>query len=112
MLTSAFEMHLLPLHDVSALPETLFVFHRQLLQTRVVPKPVRVGAAILPYCSANRPLSEHTRNIITDIVPNLTELARAATTADGQTMLRDWFAEHPGQSDDIIDFWLQEYVVG
>ncbi|KAI9730459.1 MAG: hypothetical protein M1818_008154 [Claussenomyces sp. TS43310] len=112
LLNSSFDIHVLPLFDTSSLSELVFTFHRQLLQNRVIPTPLQQASRILPYCSANRPLPEHTRHVISDIVPNLKELARAATTEDGQHLIRQWLMGSPAQADDVIDFWLQEYVVG
>jgi hypothetical protein len=106
-------MQILPLFGVDLLLPTLFGFQRELVNTREAavsaPKPKAVNA-LLPYCSTNPPIPEHLRNILSDVCPGIPSLAQAATTEDGQQMLRHWLPE-TGEAEDIIGFWEQEFYL-
>ena len=71
--------------------------------------PGNPTTALLPFCSVNAPLSEHTRNVLSDIYPSIRELAQACVTCCGQEHLRKWLSEPTFK--DVVDFWKEEYVV-
>jgi hypothetical protein len=102
-------MPIIPLHSLLSLQATLFTFQRQLLKAKPPPPVINPTTTILQYCSANPPIAEHTRNILSDICHSFRELSKAATTADGQEEIRKW-VEAPAQAEDAIQFWLQEYI--
>jgi hypothetical protein len=106
-------MPILPLFDLDSLQKTSFAFQQQLVNTRravsSTPQIISV-TALLPYCSTNPPLPEHVRNILSDVCKSIPELAQAATTQDGQQVLRNWLPD-TGDAEDIIGFWEQEFVV-
>jgi hypothetical protein len=108
-----FEMQILPLFGIDLLLPTLFAFQREMVQTREAtvsaPKPKAI-TALLPYCSTNPPIPEHLRNILSDVCPGISGLAQAATTEDGQQILRHWLPE-TGEAEDIIGFWEQEFYL-
>jgi hypothetical protein len=108
LLSSSFELPILPISTASSLQPTLYAFHHQLLKSRSVPVPVD-PATILPYCTPCAPLPEHATNVLSDICPSLGDLARAATTKDGQETIRHWLSE-PTQAEEVIGFWLNEYI--
>ncbi|TVY57111.1 hypothetical protein LCER1_G000796 [Lachnellula cervina] len=113
-LLSAFDMPTIPLFSIRSLPDTLFKFQRQLVATREeihIPR-ARPAITLLPYCTLKPPMSEHPKNLLSDICHTVGELAGIATTRDGQTYIRSLVSE-PGSTvaDDIIDFWEQEFVV-
>ncbi|TAQ86048.1 hypothetical protein B7494_g5628 [Chlorociboria aeruginascens] len=111
---SAFDMPIIPLSSISSLPAILFAFQRQLVATASATAPPSIPAirSLLPFCSVNGPLPQHASNVLSDICNSIPELAHAATTKDGQDALRKWVTEPtPGVTDDIIEFWVQEYVV-
>ena len=70
---------------------------------------------LLPYCSVNAPLPEHTRNVLSDICHCLPHIAQAATTEDGQAYLKSYLEDGSpgtqGVTADIMEFWTQEYIV-
>jgi len=49
--------------------------------------------------------------MLTDICHSIPELAQAASTQDGQEVLRQWIPEPSKAANDIIGFWEQEYIV-
>lgn len=61
------------------------------------------------------PIPEHSRNVLSDIVHGIPELAQAATTRDGQEFLASYLddaaAGNQGTAEEIIEFWSQEYVI-
>lgn len=65
---------------------------------------------ILPHCSAHGQLHEHTKNVLSDIFHGFSELAVAATTADGQNAIKEYVPDKD-QAKQAIQFWLCEYVV-
>ena len=108
------EMPIVPLFSLSTLQKTLSDFQYQLVQKRrsAAPSPVQPAISLLPYCTNNPPLPEHARNVISDICHSMADVARAATTADGQLRLKDWLdTTVPGAAQDIIDFWGEEIIV-
>lgn len=108
------EMPIIPLSSVKSLQAALFAFHRQLMQTRSVPVPVPSTSekSILPFCSANGLLSEHTSNVLSDVVNGLPQLATAATTPDGQRYLKRYFlSPDPEVYNSIVEFWHNEYLM-
>ena len=106
-------MPILPLASIESLQATLFSFQRQLVHTRRTISAPRVNDAIalLPYCSVHPPLSEHARNVLSDVFQSIPQLAHAATTLEGQDYLRQYLSEpNLGTAENIIGFWAQEYV--
>jgi hypothetical protein len=112
-LLSNFEMPILPLSEVDMLPKTLVGFQQELVNTRKATASapqINPLPSLLPYCSTNPPIAEHVRNVVSDICPSVPLLAQAATTKDGQQLLRQWLPA-TGEAEDIIGFWEQEFVV-
>ena len=112
-LLSAFEMPIIPISSVSGLQQSVASFQRQLVQARYTLRPqANPGTTLLPYCSVSGLIPEHTRNVLSDICHSIPELAQAATTQQGQAVLRQWLAE-PSSAvvEHIIAFWKQEYIV-
>ncbi len=112
-LLSKIEMPILPFSSLSSLPTTLFNFQRQLVATRSTGTALRVNAVtdLLPFCTTNPPMSEHSRNILSDVCNNIPSLAQAATTREGQEGLKQWLEDAHGAADDVIAFWEQEFIV-
>ncbi|TVY42300.1 hypothetical protein LSUB1_G001054 [Lachnellula subtilissima] len=113
-LLSAFDMPTIPLFSTRSLLDTLFKFQRQLVSTRAeiyMPR-ARPDVTLLPYCFLKPPMPEHPKNLLSDVVHTMGELAGAATTLDGQKCIRSLVSE-PGSTvaEDIIEFWGQEYLV-
>lgn len=49
---------------------------------------------------------------MSDIYHSIPEIAQAATTRDGQDILRQWLSEpSTGVVENILEFWKQEYIV-
>lgn len=80
-----------------------------MLQAKPIVAPVP-PLTILPHCSARTQLQEHTKNVLSDIFHGFSDLAEAATTANGQDVIREYVPDK-GQANDAIGFWLTEYVV-
>lgn len=102
---STFKIPILPLTSVSQLLTTVKALQRQLC---IVPSSKSIDAQyeLLPYSNIGNAMTEHTRNILSDICHSIPELAHTATTADGgQNQLREWLSEpNPESTQDIIDF--------
>lgn len=107
-------MPIIPLYNLDSLLKTLYDFNHAFFinSTDQAKLTIRPGTHVLPYCSANPPLSEHSRNILRDLVPCLRDLADAATTRDGQAAIRESFGGEKGAivANDVMDFWRVEYV--
>ena len=112
-LLTTFEMPIVPISSVSALQQSVSSFQRQLVQTRFATSPqINPSVALLPYCSVDGRMPEHTRNVLSDICHSIPELAEAATTRSGQDVLRQWLSEPSSAvAEHIIEFWKQEYIV-
>jgi hypothetical protein len=112
-LLSTFEIPIIPISSVSGLQQFVSSFQRQLVQARYTLRPpANPATELLPYCSVSGLIPEHTRNVLSDICHSMPELAQAATTQEGQAVLRQWLAEpSPAVVENIIEFWKQEYIV-
>lgn len=108
--SSSFEIPLIPLVKLSSLPATLSSFQTQIIRQQAQSVPRSSAISVLPYCSSNPPLPEHTRNVLSDVCQNFKELTKAVTTADGKAALGEWL-ENPVIVGQIVDFWLEEYFV-
>lgn len=101
----------MPLASISTLQDTLSGFQRQLVTTRkasVIPK-VNAVTALLPFCTNNPPLPEHARNVLSDICHGIPDVARAATTRDGQQALRQWLEDaNADVAGDVVHFWARK----
>lgn len=101
---SSFEIPILPLPSISQFLEVVQTFQRQLC---IVPpfKGVDAQYELLPFNNVGNAMTEHTRNILSDICHSIPELACTAATAAGQEQLREWLSEPGAESaEDIIDF--------
>ncbi|OBT59467.1 hypothetical protein VE04_00294 [Pseudogymnoascus sp. 24MN13] len=103
------EVSIIPLNSLRALSTAIFVCQRQLLQAKPIIALVS-PVTILPHCAARAQLLEHTRNVLSDMFHGFSELAAAATTADGQNAIKEYVPDK-GQAEQAIEFWLSEYVV-
>ncbi|RAL62505.1 hypothetical protein DID88_005070 [Monilinia fructigena] len=102
---------ILPLASASQLLTALQSFQRQLC---IVPSSRKVDAQyeLLPFSNVGNAMTQHTRNILSDICHSIPELAGIATTSDGQGQLREWLSEpNPNSAQNIIDFWKREYLL-
>ncbi|TGO62703.1 hypothetical protein BOTNAR_0110g00150 [Botryotinia narcissicola] len=110
-LMPAFKMPILPLISVPQILSIVQPFQRQLC---IVPSSKRVDSQyeLLPFSHVGNTMTEHTRNILSDICHSVPELARTASTTDGQKQLREWLSEPNSESaQDVIDFWKREYLL-
>ncbi|KAM0164467.1 hypothetical protein ACHAPG_000665 [Botrytis cinerea] len=85
-----------------------------LIQLCIVPSSKRVDARyeLLPFSHVGNTMTEHTRNILSDICHSIPELVRTASTTGGQEQLREWLSEpNPESALDVIDFWKREYLL-
>lgn len=80
-----------------------------MLQAKPLVAPVP-PVTILPHCSAGAQLHEHTKNVLSDIFHGFSELAVAATTADGQNTIIKYVPDK-GQAEEAIQFWLCDNIV-
>ncbi|OBT67511.1 hypothetical protein VE03_03758 [Pseudogymnoascus sp. 23342-1-I1] len=109
LLNLRLDISIIPLNSLRALSTAIFVCQRQMLQTKQIVAPVP-PLTILPHCSARTQLQEHTKNVLSDMFHGFSDLAMAAKTAVGQNAIREYVPDK-GQAQDVIEFWLIEYVV-
>ncbi|KAK2628051.1 hypothetical protein QTJ16_002697 [Diplocarpon rosae] len=115
-LPQTFCMPIIPLASLASLQTSLAAFQKQLVKKRRSQTSAEMAlspvTSLLPYATNNPPLPEHARNVLSDICRNISDIARVATTREGQQLLREYLEDkHPGAVRDIIDFWVQEIFV-
>lgn len=110
LLTSTLALPLIPLQNLSSLPKTLSSFHHSLLKTHPVPKPVNPVLSLLPYCTTEPPMGEHTANVMSDLTGSLKDLAIFTATEQGRRMLAEWVGEDKLEA--VVGFWDVEVYVG
>jgi len=109
-------MPVITLFTVSALQDTLIAFQRNLFKTRAARSTLLTNSveSLLPYCSTNPPIPEHSRHVLSDIYHSLPGLAQAATTQDGRQGLRQWLSDAsspPEVIDEMLGFWEEEFLM-
>jgi len=108
-------MPVVPLFSLPALQDTLVALQRNLFKTRSARSAPLTNSfdSLLPYCSTNPPIPEHSRNVLSDLCHSLAELAQAATTQDGRQGLRQLSdaSSPPEVIDSILGFWEEEFLV-
>lgn len=113
-----FKMSILPIASIASLPKALSAFQQQFIQTWKATQPTQISAVkdLLPYCTVNPPLSEHARNVLSDICTGIPSLVQAVSTKEGQDSIRSYIdnSSPTGGGGDattgIVEFWIQEYV--
>ncbi|XXG94569.1 hypothetical protein Hte_000826 [Hypoxylon texense] len=107
-LIGEFEMPIIPVDTVQAMPTNLMAFHRQISTSSGHRKTANPARSLLPYCSDRPPLPEHVVNILTDITSNIRGLLETASTPTGQMKMAEFLGD---SSETAISFWAEEYVV-
>jgi hypothetical protein len=113
-LHSNWEMPTIPLFSLRTLQETLFKFQRQLLATRKETQIHRANSVItlLPYCSLNPPIPEHSKNLLSEVCHSMADLAQVATSQEGQEYVKKLLSEpNSAVAEDVIGFWEQEFMM-
>ncbi|KAI1208895.1 uncharacterized protein F4807DRAFT_137307 [Annulohypoxylon truncatum] len=103
-----FEMPVIPVNTVEAVPNSLVAFHRQISTSSGSRRMANPAQTLLPYCSYGPRLSEHAVNVLTDITSGIRDLLDIMTTPVGRTKVLDLLEN---DSEGAISFWEQEYVV-
>lgn len=105
-----FDMRLLPLYTVQALPTTLAAFIQQLSTVSHPSRPYKtIVHDLLSYSTLNPHLTEHKLNLLSDITSGFKELASKAATEEGKAILLEYLGEEDAQR--VIDFWMFEYAL-
>lgn len=106
---ASIEIPIIPICSIETLPSMIFQFQRLRLQAHQPSPATNSIKNILPYCSANAPLSEHNTYVLSDVCTGFRDLTMAATTKEGQDELGRCL---DGQQTvaDIVNFWKTEYV--
>ncbi|KAI1382103.1 hypothetical protein F4677DRAFT_439904 [Hypoxylon crocopeplum] len=107
-LVGEFEMPVIPVSSVEAVPTSLMAFHHQ-ISTNSGPRMMSNPAqTLLPYCSDRPPLPEHAVNVLTDITSSVRDLLDTTLTPAGQTKITAYLGN---DSSSAISFWEEEYLV-
>ena len=102
-----FDMPLLPLSSIQALPATLQAFQAQLNTPCLPPRPQQAVLHDLLSCSSLNPHPvEHNLNILSDITHDFKDLADKVATKEGRALLQEYLG---ADAKNIIDFWMFEY---
>ena len=116
-LQGAFEMPILPLHNITSLLPTILAFQRQLWSARSTRPLANPVMALLPYCSNNPPIPDRATNVLSELCLSLPELSQYATSMDGQQKLRDTLPDCAVAGDtvnqtaeEVIEFWQAEMI--
>jgi hypothetical protein len=84
-------------------------YHRQTLNAKTIPVTAN-PLEVLTHCSSTgRHLHEHTVNVLSDVCHGFRDLAKAATTIDGQRAIKDWVGDNT-EAEEAIGFWLEGYI--
>ncbi|KAI1459064.1 hypothetical protein F4805DRAFT_473727 [Annulohypoxylon moriforme] len=103
-----FEMPIIPVNSIEAVPSSLMAFHRQISTSKGPRRIVNPAQTLLPYCSYGPRLSEHAVNVLTDITSDMRSLLDMTTTPVGRMKIIDLLED---DSEGAISFWEKEYMV-
>lgn len=110
-LMGSFEMPVLPVDSVKAVPATLMAFHRQLGTSSSSTEPANPARDLLPYCSASskeRVLSEHTVWLLTDLTSGFHDIVNKISTSAGRAILDEYLGP---EAEKVLSFWSRDYTV-
>lgn len=73
---------------------------------------VSSASSVIRYATSTapgQPLSEHDAKVLTDLFPSIRGLEEGTRTDYGRSAIREYF--DPGKEQDLVDFWLEEWIV-
>lgn len=65
---------------------------------------------LLPYCSSDPPLPEHTSNILSDLCGSLKQLSETTSNEDGKAKLEKYIGKGE-KLEAVVQFWDEEHYV-
>lgn len=95
-------IHVLPLTTLDALPELLKKHVAALSQPKQRAKPPTTPFTLLQMCTANPPMSQQTAFILSDLFPNLRELAVACASVSSAPISSSPSVRAAGFSSQVI----------
>lgn len=107
-------MPVIPVYSLATLRDTVAGFQQTLVTSRATTMrmPACPPDAILPYCTTQPLLPDSVCEILRGTCHSISDLARAATTADGRQALADLLQQaRCGTAQQIMDFWTFESPV-
>ncbi|KAL8288049.1 hypothetical protein RB597_000235 [Gaeumannomyces tritici] len=102
------EMTVIPVSIPERLPETMAAFSEGLPQPPPRVPRLWVVKTLLPFCSTNLPLGEHTVNVLSDICPSFRDLVDIMSCEEGHDSIRSYIDEPDAGA--LIQFFSGEFV--
>ncbi|KAJ2989700.1 hypothetical protein NUW58_g3337 [Xylaria curta] len=108
-LLGKWELPVIPVESVAAVPAIITTLQRQLLSPEASCKASSPAISLLPFCSDREPLAEHTVNILTDTTSDFRDLVDKVSS---NTVFESEIAPLLDEdADKFRRFWTDDYVV-
>ncbi|KAI1166889.1 hypothetical protein F5B18DRAFT_565549 [Nemania serpens] len=103
------ELPIIPVESVAAVPASLEALQRQLSCRAPSPKASSPTISLLPFCTDRTPLADHTVNLITDTTSGFRELVGKLSS---DTVFESEIAPLLGEdAHKLRRFWTGDYLV-
>ncbi|KAI0911812.1 hypothetical protein F4823DRAFT_584291 [Ustulina deusta] len=108
-LVGRWELPIIPVDSVAAVPASLVTIQSQLPSPAPDRKPPSPATHLLPFCSDGVPLAEHTVNILTDTTSGFSDLLDKLSS---NPVFESEIAQLLGDdADKLRSFWADDYLV-
>ena len=98
-----FDIPITPITSLQTIPEVLQGFEASLADSDLMmPPPIPVAHALLPYCAITKPLSEHTTHVLTDITSSFRDLVDKLSTDEGREVIGNYI--DPASAERMLSF--------
>ncbi|KAI0974264.1 hypothetical protein F4678DRAFT_458229 [Xylaria arbuscula] len=108
-LVGRWELPIIPINSVAAVPGTLVTIQSRLPSPTANRKPPSPASHLLPFCSDGVPLAEHTVNILTDTTSGFSDLLeKLSSSAEFESEIVQLLGN---DADKFLNFWANDYLV-
>ncbi|KAI1333385.1 hypothetical protein F5Y16DRAFT_393779 [Xylariaceae sp. FL0255] len=109
ILVGKWEMPIIPVESVTAMPEKLLILYRQLVSPTAYYRVTSPESSLLPFCTAKHQLTERTVNILSDTAAGFKDLLNQVSSSLAfEERITSLVGE---EAYDLRNFWMDEYLV-
>ncbi|KAJ8125493.1 hypothetical protein O1611_g8146 [Lasiodiplodia mahajangana] len=108
-LIGKWELPIIPVDSVAAVPASLLTLRRELIAAHASPKTPNPAISLLPFCSDRGRLAEHSVNILTDTTSGFKDLlGKLSSDSQFASEITGLLGE---DAEKLKGFWKEDYLV-
>ncbi|KAI1128387.1 hypothetical protein F5Y10DRAFT_240566 [Nemania abortiva] len=108
-LVGNWELPVIPVESVAAVPASLLALRRELVASDANRKAANPASSLLPFCSDKGRLAEHSVNVLTDMTSGFRDLlSKLSSDAQFVAEISQLLDE---DADKLKGFWVNDYLV-